>query len=208
MSSAGLGRVLRVVVCAMDLDRYTELIRGLGHEVVGSYTDSMELVSTISQWEKTPNLIVTDIVDGELLGAIQVACANRSCKVPVLLFSDKVKDLIVCQALDIVFGVGVVPSPPDDREIFRAVLLVAITRFLKEEHWRLTAETAEQALEDAKVTHHAASILFDHKRLPTMEEAYRMLQVNAASRNDKLPEYANKVIEADEMMRPRNRKKK
>ncbi len=205
MSSDELARVLRVIVCAVDLLSYCDGIRALGHQVVRTFSNSKELALAIPSLESAPNVVIMDTAEADELTSIQSACASRSITVPIIIISKDLDKISVCQGLDIVFGVCSMP-PVFDNDTLRAVLLVAMARFETEVKWRFAADEAVEQLESTKMCHRACSIMFDYGRAPTLVDAYKLLQEIASSNNRTLLEQAQTFLDLDQATRPREKR--
>jgi response regulator NasT len=84
------------------------------------------------------------------------------------------------------------------RERIKPIVDLAISRFDVYSELQARAEFAEAKLEERKVIDRAKSILMS-KRGMSEQEAYRMLQSNARSRNKRIIDIATSVITADEI---------
>lgn len=195
---------LKIVVSTTSNQDYRGALEGLGHEVLGYYPSTPDLLQALTTLSVVSDLIITDAIEGQELRKIQQQCESKKLNIPLIIVSQNLHQLQDCDELTFVFGIC---SELQENSL-RAVIFVAMARFEAETKWRLKAEEAEKESERAKIIHRACSILYDHKLVDGMIAAYRYLQEISASYARPMHEQAALIIKADETMHPKRRKKR
>lgn len=179
---------------------YDNAVKALGHEVLASYRNVLELVLAIPGFSVVPDLIITDTVDTEDLVRVYAACKSRAITVPFIVISKNLQDLRAGVGNDCVFGIC--NEPLDfDSDVLRAMLLIATTRFACESQLRLQANKAQCEAEDVKTITRACALMCSYGKAKTPVTARRVLERIAASHNRRIVDQALIVIQLDQSMR-------
>lgn len=189
-----MSRPLRIVVADDEQDvrdYFTELLPGLGHQVVGCAATGNDLFRQCCA--EQPDLIITDIrmPDGDGLSAVKQYTAERF--VPVVLVTAFLDQEILQQACDAqVFAYLVKPI---GRPQLESGIAIAWQRFEQFESLRQEAANLRQALSDRKLIERAKGILMKQAQLDE-EAAFRRLHKLAREENKKLAQIAQMIITA------------
>lgn len=187
---------LRIAVADDERDTrewYEEVLPLLGHEVLCSAANGLELVAGCAS--TTPDLIITDVQMPDLdgLDAVAQICAER--QIPVIVvsaFHDS--DLIQRANERHVSAYLVKPFKQADIE---AAIAVAMSRFGEFQVLHQERDNLAQALEDRKIIERAKGILMKQTGLDE-PDAFRRMQKLARSQNKKLAAIAESIITANE----------
>lgn len=178
-------------------DFFEKMLPHCGHQVVSVAETGRELVQHCR--ELKPDLVITDIKMPDMDGieASDTICSERP--VPVILVSAyHDPDLIERAEADHVLAYLVKPIGQAD---LAPAIAVAMRRFSEFQALRQEASDLRQALADRKVIEQAKGVLM---RIPGVSEkdAYRRLQDLASSKNQKLIEAAQAIVELERVLRP------
>jgi response regulator NasT len=189
-------RALRIAVADDERDTrefFQELIPRLGHQVVVAAETGKQLLEQART--ASPDLVITDIKMPDKDGIDACQELNHDREVPVILVSAHHEaELIVRSGTDHVMAYLIKPIKPAEVE---TAIYLAMLRFDHFQKLRKEAASLRQALEDRKVIERAKGIIMKRARLDE-PEAFRRLQKLASDRNQKLVEFAQVILAAEE----------
>jgi response regulator NasT len=170
-----------------------ELLTRSGHQVVaaGSGRQLAELCRTAN-----PDLVITDVKMPDVDGIDAARQINQDRGVPVILVS-AFHDAGLLARTSAPHIMAYLTKPVKESDL-QAAVAVALQRFEQYRDTRTEVASLRQALEDRKLIERAKGIVM--RRLGVEEgEAYRRLRQLASTRNRKLPEIAQTVLQAEEL---------
>jgi response regulator NasT len=173
-----------------------ELVRQ-GHEVVGAINSATVIHDCVLRL--APDVVIVDSESPtrdtlENLGALSDRCPR-----PVVVFSEDASQGPMQSALNAGVSAYAVASLQPER--LAPVLRVAVARFAQEAALRAQLDEAQQQLASRKLIERAKGMLMQHAGLDE-DEAYRRLRKLAMDRGKRLPEVAQSLIDAQELLRP------
>jgi response regulator NasT len=187
----------RILIIDDNAERATVLRSGLedtGFNSVVELGQGGDLIAQIRQID--PDVILIDLENPRRDTVEQMFRVSREVHRPIAMFVDESDQETMTAAIKA--GVSAYVVDGLKRERIKPIVDLAISRFDVYSELQARAEFAEAKLEERKVIDRAKSILMS-KRGMSEQEAYRMLQSNARSRNKRIIDIATSVITADEI---------
>jgi len=179
----------------------TQRLLVLGHEPVGPAADGAEAVALAKA--EQPDLYLFDIEMPKLDGLAAAAeLAKQGLRKPVVVVTGVEDPELIERSID--SGVSAyLTKPIDDRELDAAIKLAA-SRHAEFLALEAEVERAQQALVDRKLVERAKGLLMTALGL-SEQDAFRRLQLLARERNLKLAEVAQRVVEQESLLEPKQR---
>ena len=172
---------------------YEQSLTKLGHEIVVSASNGVELVEQCRQ--QIPDLVISDIEMPDMDGLSAAEQIRGNTALPIILVSAHHDENYIDRALqNHVLAYLIKPIKPPDLET--AVALV-MRRFQEFRALEQQADNLTQALEDRKIIERAKGILMRRAALDE-REAFRRLQKLSQEKNQKLVEVAQSIVTAEE----------
>jgi len=187
----------RILIIDDNAERAAVLRSGLedtGFNSVVELGQGGDLIAQIRQID--PDVILIDLENPRRDTVEQMFRVSREVRRPIAMFVDESDQETMTAAIKA--GVSAYVVDGLKRERIKPIVDLAISRFDVYSELQARAEFAEAKLEERKVIDRAKSILMS-KRGMSEQEAYRMLQSNARSRNKRIFDIATSVITADEI---------
>jgi response regulator NasT len=187
----------RILIIDDNAERAAVLRSGLedtGFNSVVELGQGGDLIAQIRQID--PDVILIDLENPRRDTVEQMFRVSREVHRPIAMFVDESDQETMTAAIKA--GVSAYVVDGLKRERIKPIVDLAISRFDVYSELQARAEFAEAKLEERKVIDRAKSILMS-KRGMSEQEAYRMLQSNARSRNKRIIDIATSVITADEI---------
>jgi two-component system, response regulator PdtaR len=194
-----MSRLLRIAVAEDDKDTremYRELLKGLGHDVVGVAANGKDLVTLCSKL--SPDLVIADIKMPDMDG---IAAADIICKtepIAFILVSGYYDEKLIERA-QLSHVLAYLVKPVTIAEL-KTTITLAMSRFEELQALQKEAATLRQALHDRKIIERAKGLLMQHADI-SEQEAFKRLQKLAWDKNEKLVRIAETVILASEASR-------
>jgi response regulator NasT len=189
---------LRIAVADDERDireYFQEALPRLGHEVVASAEDGLQLVERCRTVK--PDLVLADIRMPRLDGIEAAVAINKERPTPIVLVSAH-HDADILNRLGAEPIMGYLIKPITEADL-KAAIPVAMLRF--RHFMALTKEASDlrQALEDRKLIERAKGILM-HRLGVDEDEAFRRLRSRASEQNVKIAELGRRILAAEEIL--------
>jgi len=191
------GKKPRILIIDDNRARAAVLRSGLedtGFDSVVELGQGGDLIAQIRQVD--PDVILIDLENPRRDTVEQMFRVSREVRRPIAMFVDESDQETMTAAIRA--GVSAYVVDGLKRERIKPIVDLAISRFEVYSELQARAECAEAKLEERKVIDRAKSILMS-KRGMSEQQAYRMLQSNARSRNRRMVDIAASIITADEI---------
>jgi response regulator NasT len=173
-----------------------ELVRQ-GHEVVGVIDSATVIHDCVVRL--TPDVVIVDSESPTRDTLENLSTLSARCPRPVVVFTEDASQAPMQRALRAGVSAYVVAGLHPER--LAPVLQVAIARFEQDAALRAQLDKANQQLASRKVIERAKGVLMQQAGIDE-DEAYRRLRRLAMDRGKRLPEIAQSVIDAHELLRP------
>lgn len=166
-----------------------------GYDIVASLPADLYLPDRIAQLQ--PDMIIIDAESDARDMLEHVVVATRDARRPIVLFTEDEKKSSMEAAM--VAGVSAYIVAGLQTARIKPVLEVALARFRQEQ--KLLAELADTKLKlaERKVLERAKGLLMESHKL-SEHEAYQKLRRLAMDKNLKLPEVAQRIIDAADLL--------
>ncbi len=191
-------RSLRILLADDDqtvVDAYSAMLRSLGHDVLPAAKDGHELVQFAAHHR--PDLIISDIVMGDLDGIDAVRRITAEEPVPVIFVSGYCDpELIERAQSDHVLAYLIKPVRKADLE---TAIGIAVGRFAEYQILRMEAEHYRQTLASRKIIERAKGILMQKTGL-SESDAFARLQSLAREQQRKVVEIAEMVLDGNKLL--------
>lgn len=182
----------------------SERLRALGHEALGPAADGAEAIELARQ--TTPDLYLFDIEMPHLDGlAAATLLAEQGLRRPVVVITGVDDPSLVERS--IASGVGAYLTKPIDTRALHAALELAAARYEQLQALEAEVDRAQQALEDRKLVERAKGLLMTALDI-SEQDAFRRLQLTARERNLRLIDVATRIVEQQDLLAPKPRRKK
>ncbi len=174
-----------------------EVLKDLGHRVVGAVADGRQLVESCCA--ERPDLVVTDIRMPELDGISAIEYVYSHVQAPFILVSAHHEPGLIERAEEApVIAYLVKPIKGADLE---TAISIAMRRHAEFQAVHKQAVDLQQALEDRKIIERAKGVLMKRAKLEE-EDAFRRLQNLASTKNKKMIEIARTILDLEEAFLP------
>jgi two-component system, response regulator / RNA-binding antiterminator len=189
----------RVLIVDQNLLRATVLEDGLreaGYRDLIVVRDMQNLLRRIVDEE--PDVILIDLENPNRDVLEQMFQVSRVVRKPVAMFVDQSDRSAIEAAIDAGVGAYVVDGLRKER--VHSIVDMAISRFRAFEKLRNELDDTRQQLADRKLVDRAKGILMKQRGV-TEEQAYELLRKAAMSANLRIPQVAQSVITAAELLK-------
>lgn len=189
---------LRIVVVESDRDRalmIVDALRAAGHYEVMVVGQTSSLARRVA--EAAPDLVLIDLASPSRDVIEDLALASSPLQRPVALFVDESEDGLAEAAIEAGLSAYVVAGLTAKR--IKPVLDAATARFGMIQRMRAELEATRRALEERKVIDRAKGLLMKAKGVDE-DEAYAMLRRSAMSQNKRIPEVAQALVTAADLL--------
>jgi len=171
---------------------FSEVLSGLGHEVVGAAENGRQLVDECCQWQ--PDLVITDIKMPDMDGIEAARQIYEKQPLPIILVSGfHDAELVERAAAEHILAYLLKPVRMDSLKI---QIAIAMRRFEEFAVLRMEADHYRQTLQDRKIIERAKGIIMKKTGLEE-HDAFHRLQNLANEKNKKLVEVAQMIVTAD-----------
>ncbi|MBL8329400.1 MAG: ANTAR domain-containing protein [Rubrivivax sp.] len=191
-------RVLLVDDGAHRVDLIRDELTAAGHTVVGVVDAAVAIHDCVQRLQ--PDVVIVDAESPSRDTLENLATVSARNPRPVVVFSEDDSEAPMQQALKAGVSAYVIAGLQPHR--LAPVLKVAIARFEQDRALRAQLEDAELKLSERKQIERAKGLLMDEIGL-SEEQAYAHLRKLAMDRGQRLAEVAQRVIDAQGLMRPR-----
>lgn len=186
---------LRIIVADDEpdmLDFYRTMLTELGHDVIATANNGMQLVNLAFQHE--PDLIITDIRMPEKDGLDAVRNITFQIPVAAIVVSAYTDDEYIEQAKqDWILAYLVKPIRAAD---LSPAIALARQRFCEFQALQQQADSLRQTLEDRKIIERAKGIIMDSCGF-SEKQAFLRLRKLSNDRNEKLVNIAQTIVSAE-----------
>lgn len=190
---------LRVLIVDQNLLRAAILEDGLreaGYRNLVVVCDMQNLLRRILDEE--PDVILIDLENPNRDVLEQMFQVSRVVRKPVAMFVDRSDKGSIAAAIDAGVGAYVVDGLRKER--VQAIVETTISRFTAFEKLRTELQETRQQLADRKTVDRAKGIIMKQRRVGE-EEAYELLRKTAMASNLRIPQVAQSVITAAELLK-------
>jgi response regulator NasT len=190
---------LRVLIVDQNLLRAAILEDGLreaGYRNLVVVRDMQNLLRRILDEE--PDVILIDLENPNRDVLEQMFQVSRVVRKPVAMFVDRSDKGSIAAAIDAGVGAYVVDGLRKER--VQAIVETTISRFTAFEKLRTELQETRQQLADRKTVDRAKGIIMKQRRVGE-EEAYELLRKTAMASNLRIPQVAQSVITAAELLK-------
>ena len=176
-----------------------ERLRTLGHEAVGPVSDGARAVALAQ--EALPDVYLFDIEMPNLDGLDAAArLAAEGLRRPAVVITGVDDPSLVERS--IANGVSAYLTKPIDSRELKAAIELASARQAELEQLEAEVDRAQHALEDRKLVERAKGLLMSGLQL-SEQDAFHRLQMTARERNLRLAEVAGRIVEHENVLRPK-----
>ena len=192
-------RYFRIVVVESDGERATMIVdalRSAGPYEVIVVAQTSGLAGRVAQ--AVPDLVLIDLTHPSRDVIEELALASSPLDRPVALFVDESADGLAEAAIEAGLSAYVVAGLSAGR--IKPVLDAATARFAMFQRMRAELEATRRALEERKLIDRAKGLLMKARGIDE-DEAYAMLRRTAMSQNKRIPDVAQALLTAAELLK-------
>jgi response regulator NasT len=166
-----------------------------GYDIIASLPPDMYLPERISQLQ--PDMIIVDAESDARDVLEHIVIATRDERRPIVMFteSDDTESMEAAVAAGV--SAYIVAGLQSDR--IKPVLNVALARFKREQKLLEELSDTKSKLAERKVIERAKGLLMERQRF-TEEQAYQKLRSMAMSKNLKLSEVAQRILDVEDLL--------
>ncbi|NGZ86849.1 ANTAR domain-containing response regulator [Duganella aceris] len=166
-----------------------------GYDIIASLPPDMYLPERISQLQ--PDMIIVDAESDARDVLEHIVIATRDERRPIVMFteSDDTESMEAAVAAGV--SAYIVAGLQSDR--IKPVLNVALARFKREQKLLDELSDTKSKLAERKVIERAKGLLMERQRF-TEEQAYQKLRSMAMSKNLKLSEVAQRILDVEDLL--------
>jgi response regulator NasT len=189
---------MRVLLVDADQERAATLSRALreaGHEVVGHYSEAIDLLARVAQAK--PDIIIIDHDSPDRDTLEHVCMVTRDDPRPIVMFTQDRKGAMIREAVKAGVSAYVVDGLAPER--LRPILDVAVARFEQHHALRQELDEARASLAERKVIERAKGFLMK-QRACSEDEAYQLLRKAAMDGNKRLADVATQLVEMSKLL--------
>lgn len=189
---------MRVLLVDDDRERaatLSETLREAGHEVVGHYSEALDLLARVRAVKPDVIIIDHDSPDRDTLE--HVCMVTRDDPRPIVMFTQDRDGTMIREALKAGVSAYVVDGLAAER--IRPILEVAVVRFEQSLALRQELNEARASLAERKVIERAKGFLMK-QRACSEDEAYRLLRKAAMDGNKRLAEVAEQLVAMSKLL--------
>ena len=166
-----------------------------GYDIVASLPADIYLPERIAQLQ--PDLIIIDAESDARDVLEHIVVASRDERRPIVLFTEDETTASINAAMAAGVSAYVVAGLQAER--IKPVLNVALARFRQEQKLRTELNETRHKLAERKVIDRAKGFLMSSQRL-TEDQAYQKLRSMAMSKNLKLAEIAQRILDVEDLL--------
>lgn len=189
---------MKIVVVDTDRERAKSIeaaLRTTGASDIVMLTPDSNLTEQIAELDA--DVVLIDLNSPTRDALEQMFAVTRSIRRPVAMFVDASGAESISAAIDAGVGAYVVDGMRPER--VRAVLDLAVSRFNATAQMQSELSAARTALEERKMVDRAKGLLMKSRNL-SEEEAYALLRKSAMDRGKRIPEIAETIVTAAELL--------
>jgi response regulator NasT len=166
-----------------------------GYDIIASLPPDMYLPERIAQLQ--PDMIIVDAESDARDVLEHIVIATRDERRPIVMFteSDDTESMEAAVAAGV--SAYIVAGLQSDR--IKPVLNVALARFKREQKLLEELSDTKSKLAERKVIERAKGLLMERQRF-TEEQAYQKLRSMAMSKNLKLSEVAQRILDVEDLL--------
>jgi response regulator NasT len=166
-----------------------------GYDIVASLPPDMYLPERISQLQ--PDMIIVDAESDARDVLEHIVIATRDERRPIVMFTESADTESMEAAMAAGVSAYIVAGLQGDR--IKPVLQVALARFKREQKLLDELSDTKSKLAERKVIERAKGLLMDRQRF-TEDQAYQKLRTMAMSKNLKLSEVAQRILDVEDLL--------
>jgi response regulator NasT len=166
-----------------------------GYDIVASLPPDMYLPERIAQLQ--PDMIIVDAESDARDVLEHIVIATRDERRPIVMFTESEDTESMEAAMAAGVSAYIVAGLHSER--IKPVLQVALARFKREQKLLDELSDTKSKLAERKVIERAKGLLMERQRF-TEEQAYQKLRSMAMSKNLKLSEVAQRIIDVEDLL--------
>ena len=166
-----------------------------GYDIVASLPADMYLPERVAQLQ--PDMIIVDAQSDARDVLEHIVVASRDERRPIVLFTDD--DTTGSMDAAMAAGVSAYVVAGLHSERIKPVLNVALARFKREQKLLDELSDTKSKLAERKVIERAKGLLMERQRF-TEDQAYQKLRTMAMSKNLKLSEVAQRILDVEDLL--------
>jgi response regulator NasT len=166
-----------------------------GYDIVASLPPDMYLPERIAQLQ--PDMIIVDAESDARDVLEHIVIATRDERRPIVMFTESADTESMEAAMAAGVSAYIVAGLQGDR--IKPVLQVALARFKREQKLLDELSDTKSKLAERKVIERAKGLLMERQRF-TEDQAYQKLRTMAMSKNLKLSEVAQRILDVEDLL--------
>lgn len=166
-----------------------------GYDIVASLPPDMYLPERIAQLQ--PDMIIADAESDARDVLEHIVIATRDERRPIVMFTESEDTESMEAAMAAGVSAYIVAGLQGER--IKPVLQVALARFKREQKLLDELSDTKSKLAERKVIERAKGLLMERQRF-TEEQAYQKLRTMAMSKNLKLSEVAQRILDVEDLL--------
>jgi response regulator NasT len=166
-----------------------------GYDIIASLPPDMYLPERIAQLQ--PDMIIVDAESDARDVLEHIVIATRDERRPIVMFTESEDTESMEAAVAAGVSAYIVAGLQSDR--IKPVLQVALARFKREQKLLEELSDTKSKLAERKIIERAKGLLMERQRF-TEEQAYQKLRSMAMSKNLKLSEVAQRIIDVEDLL--------
>ncbi|MEV4783277.1 ANTAR domain-containing response regulator [Burkholderia sp. LMU1-1-1.1] len=166
-----------------------------GYDIVASLPPDMYLPERIAQLQ--PDMIIVDAESDARDVLEHIVIATRDERRPIVMFTESADTESMEAAMAAGVSAYIVAGLQGER--IKPVLQVALARFKREQKLLDELSDTKSKLAERKVIERAKGLLMERQRF-TEEQAYQKLRGMAMSKNLKLSEVAQRILDVEDLL--------
>lgn len=188
-------RVMHIKTGTLNADTLLETLGEHGHDIVASVDVSADIHATCLK--TTPDVIVADLKHPDDYLLEQFKRITRDHPLPIVIFSETGDDALIEASIKAGVNAFVVDGMEASR--IHPIITAAVVRFRETQSLREDLDKTRAQLQERKIIERAKGILMQSRGW-TEDEAYQSMRKLAMSQNKRLPEIAEAVVSAAELI--------
>ena len=166
-----------------------------GYDIVASLPPDMYLPERIAQLQ--PDMIIVDAESDARDVLEHIVIATRDERRPIVMFTESADTESMEAAMAAGVSAYIVAGLQGER--IKPVLQVALARFKREQKLLDELSDTKSKLAERKVIERAKGLLMERQRF-TEDQAYQKLRTMAMSKNLKLSEVAQRILDVEDLL--------
>jgi response regulator NasT len=166
-----------------------------GYDIIASLPPDMYLPERIAQMQ--PDMIIVDAESDARDVLEHIVIATRDERRPIVMFTESEDTESMEAAVAAGVSAYIVAGLQSDR--IKPVLQVALARFKREQKLLEELSDTKSKLAERKIIERAKGLLMERQRF-TEEQAFQKLRSMAMSKNLKLSEVAQRIIDVEDLL--------